>query len=160
MATRKMKMDNMSLDQMGPISEDTFDYKSGLGGDTGRGELPNLPAEVNVETNYKSMMQPVSQQLPPEAIDRYGSKMLGLPASAPAIHQLSQLANQYSPDNQMVNSDSGRQVGASLLRRQMNESKDKSWMTEPSFNDYLSSLGMPAGRHDQWDAELKRIYGI
>lgn len=145
-------------DMVGSIDENTFEYKAGLGGDTGRGELPNIPAPVEVQQDYKGMMQPVSQRYSQDDLDGYASKMLGLPIGAPPIHQLSLLAGRVGDEG--VGSDKGKQVGASLLRRQMNSSRDTGWMTEPLITDYIRSIGLDSGRADRWDTQLKDLYGI
>ena len=123
---------NLDLNTIGSIGEEDLasGYKAALGGDTGRDEMPNLPAEVKVQTNYQQMMDPVQQQMLPEERDSYASSMLGLPRSAPPILQLTLLANRAKSDD-LVQSEKGRQVGANLVRQQLTNSTDRNWIREP-----------------------------
>ena len=155
-----MEQDTSLKDLVGGDVSEVFDYTPALGGDTGRGELPNLPGKVQSSEDYKALMQPAKQTYSSEDIGNYASKMLGLPSSAPPVHQLSLMAGQYTPENDDLNNDRGRQYGASLIRRQMNESQDQGWKTDPMFSDYINSIGLDAGRNDQWSDQIQKLYGI
>lgn len=153
-------MDTPLSEMLGGDVDEAFDYSAGLGGDTGRGLLPNIPGTVTVGQDYEQLMQPAPQTYGQDDLNEYGRTVLELPSGAPAIHQLSQLAGRYTPEDTLINGGKGRQVGANILRRQMNESKDQGWMREPLYNDYIKSLGLNPGRNDSWDTDLKRLYGV
>lgn len=166
---KKLETD-MDLSSIGMLSAEDLGGTGtpALGGDSGRGELPNIPGDIPVTQDYKQMMNPVEaqgmspvqQQLLPEEIDQYSSHVLGLPRSAPPINQLTLLANHAMDTAHPAAGEKGRQIGAHLVRRQMQGSKDTSWQSEPQLANYFKTLGLNAGRPDGWDAELKRIYGV